>query len=135
VTELSAALRLEQATVARALRELEDCGLLDAGPGAGLTRREAAGRLAKAGRAAVSAPLIYSIAAPTPALAASQAFCTALGCVGDCAACTGLGCACCNSTRPIGNNKLCTANCTTANCNAAVLAAHGCGSALASCSG
>jgi hypothetical protein len=80
VEQLGAALEIDHGTLARALEELEACELLDSGPPAGVTRREATARLAKLGAAAATAPLIYSIAAPAPAMAASQAFCTRLGC-------------------------------------------------------
>ena len=93
VGELSDALALEQQIVRGALEELDDCGLLDRGPRAGLTRREATSRLAKMGAAAASAPLIYSVAVPTPALAASP--CAANGCYADQNVCFNCGCGVC----------------------------------------
>jgi DNA-binding transcriptional regulator YhcF (GntR family) len=118
VEQLSTRLGLEEATTERALDELEQCGLLETGLPGGVTRREAAARIAKVGAAAASAPLIYSIAAPTPALAASQAFCVRLGCSGDCGLCHTAGCSCC-----VGNmsTHVCTANCSGTNCNTTVI--------------
>ena len=78
VGELSDDLAFDQQIVRQALEELDDCGLLDGRPRAGLTRREATSRLAKVGAAAASAPLIYSIAAPAPAVAATG-FCAGCG--------------------------------------------------------
>ncbi len=123
VKQLSVALALEEGTVARALEELGQCGLLDEAPRGELTRREATTKLARVGAAAASAPLIYSIVAPTPALAQSQAFCNTLGkCVGNCGnACKQAGCSCCVG----GAIKLCTADCSAANCQNAIFAACG----------
>jgi DNA-binding transcriptional regulator YhcF (GntR family) len=125
VEQLSVFLGLDAGTVARALEELEQCGLLDAAPQAGLTRREATARLAKVGAAAASAPLIYSIAAPTPALAASQAFCTAHPCTSNAGTCHALGCVDCH----VGNQGICAADCTAAHCSAAIINPI-CGSAV-----
>ena len=78
---LSAELDLDADTVARALEELDECNLLDNGqPLTGMTRREASLKTAKLGAAAVSAPLIYSILAPVPAMASTQVYCLGLGC-------------------------------------------------------
>ena len=71
IDALSTELDLDSETVVRALAELDDCGLLDAGPVAGVTRREATTRVAKIGAAAAAAPLIYSIVSPFPAAADS----------------------------------------------------------------
>jgi hypothetical protein len=139
--ELATALEVDQAVVDRALDELESCGLLETGPVAGITRREATIRMAKVGGVAAAAPMIYSIMAPTPALAASQGFCLSLSCdpsnptnccftSGGCGTCHKNGCACCgpgNSTSG-GEAKICTADCTTTYCTAAILIAH-CGTA------
>jgi hypothetical protein len=128
VSGLSAKLGMDEATVSRAMDELEQCGLLDSGPkSAGITRREATARMAKVGAAAASAPLIYSIMAPTPALAASQAFCLSFGCINTgCGACHNCGCACCGpgNSGGVGVNKLCTADCTSVNCTIALLESH-----------
>jgi hypothetical protein len=70
---------LEQALVARAISELGECGLLDDGPlelaSSGISRREAARRLAKVGGAALVGPLIYSVAVPA-AYAVGSTACT-----------------------------------------------------------
>jgi hypothetical protein len=81
VEQLASALNMESELVERALGELEGCDLLDADV-AGLTRREATTRLARMGAAAAAAPLIYSIAAPTPALAVTACGTGRLGCLG-----------------------------------------------------
>jgi hypothetical protein len=122
VEQLGRALNLDCELVDRALGELEACGLLDDEAAGGVTRREATGRLARIGAAAASAPLVYSIAAPAPASAASLRMCLAVGgCLrgpkaggsgsGDNLPCTGsgsagfkkcnaVGCACCSFTAP-----------------------------------
>jgi hypothetical protein len=79
VEQLGRRLNLDSELVARALGELEACGLLDDEATGGLTRREATGRLAKVGAAAAAAPLIYSIAAPAPAAAATLLTCLNTG--------------------------------------------------------
>ena len=139
--ELGAMLELDPDTVARAIDELESCDLLDAGPAVGVTRRQATAKFAKVGAAAASAPLIYSIMAPTPALAASQAFCLSIGCVnstngqsqGGCGACHNCGCACCGPSNPTsgGVSKLCTADCSPTFCTSALLQQH-CGTNVTS---
>jgi hypothetical protein len=128
--KLSADLGLDPSAVARAIDELDACGLLESAPASGITRREATLRMAKAGGVAAAAPLIYSIMAPTPALAASQKFC--LRCVQDCGDCHKIGCACCgpgNSTTSA--DKLCTADCTGTDCNPTLLKFH-CNTAVTS---
>jgi hypothetical protein len=64
-------LALEGAITARALEELRACGLLDDGPSRtpGISRREAAKRLAKVGGVTLAAPLIISAAVPAIAAA------------------------------------------------------------------
>jgi hypothetical protein len=128
VEELCAALELDRGTLARALEELEACELLDSVPAAGVTRREATARLAKLGAAAATAPLIYSIAAPAPAMAATQAFCTSLGCpTGASIAahrtfCSNQGCLLCQGRSCSGGSNsgsACVASCT--NCTAALI--------------
>lgn len=73
--EIARDLSLEPAMVAQAIAELSDCGLLDDGPvpqvSVGMSRREAAKRLAQVGGAALVAPLIYSVAVPGAAMAVS----------------------------------------------------------------
>ena len=125
VDRLSSELGLDSETVTRALADLDECGLLDGGPVAGVTRREATKKMAKVGAAAASAPLVYSIVAPTPALAQTQQFCLALGCQNGCGGCHQAGCACCGPGR--ANNKICTQDCSPANCNAAVFNSSQCG--------
>lgn len=137
VEQLGGVLGLESGVVDQALGELEGCGLLEGEAGDGVTRREATGRLAKLGAAAAAAPLVYSIAAPTPALAASQRFCqTVVNCVGTAnkgqvgcgATCGANGCACCYTSPAMcnapsngvpGNNVYvrCTAACSPAAAN------------------
>ena len=115
-------------TVMRALDELDERDLLVTR--VGVTRREVTVRLAKAGGAAAAAPLIYSIIAPTPALGASQTFCTSQGCQNGCGGCKAFGCACCGPGG--GNTKLSTADCSTANCNPAIINAFHCGTPVTS---
>lgn len=125
VEALGLALDLDRETVARALEELADRELLQPWRPAGVTRREVTLRLAKVGAAAASVPLIYSIVAPTPALATSQAACLGHGCVQDCGICHQAGCSCCgpgNSTTSA--DKICTQDCTTTFCNDAIRGAH-----------
>ena len=72
--DLGTKLDMDADTVARALAELDDCNLLDNGqPLSGMTRREATLKTAKVGATAASVPLIFSILAPVPAMAATQA--------------------------------------------------------------
>jgi len=120
---LSTELEMDSNTVAHALEELDECNLLDNGHQLSeMTRREATLKGVKVGAAAASAPLIYSILAPVPALAATQLYCLAIGCVSGCGDCHKGGCACCG---PGGNdNKICTQDCTTTFCNAGVIASH-----------
>jgi len=123
VEALSARLDMDADTVGRALEELEECNLLDSGqPLEGITRREATLKTAKLGAAAVAGSLIYTIVAPVPAMAATQAYCIALGCTGGCGTCHQAGCACCG---PGGNeDKICVADCTTTNCNVTIIKAN-----------
>jgi hypothetical protein len=104
--ELGANLGLDSDTVARALDELNGCDLLEQPPTlapvrAGSTRRELTINFAKVGAAAAAAPLIVSVAAPTPAMAVSLQTCAALTASGDCGTNPGgcksiTGCCCCN---------------------------------------
>src|SRR3954470_9075829 len=128
VEQLGAGLELDHGTLAHALEELEACELLDSGPAAGVTRREATARLAKLGAAAATAPLIYSITAPAPAMAASQAFCTRLGCPTGAninarrTFCVNQGCLLCQGRSCEGganSGSACVASCT--NCTAALV--------------
>jgi hypothetical protein len=91
-------LDMDDDTVTHALGELESSDLLDAGPSAnGSTRRELTFRAAKLGAIGASAPLIWSVMAPTPASAATPTPAQCLFYSGDsCDACTGIcGCCCC----------------------------------------
>ena len=111
IDALANKLELDDATVTRALEELETCNLLDAGPtvGTGSTRRELTMRMAKVGGVVAAAPLIYSIVAPTPALAASEKFCLAL-CPTGCGSCQTAGCCCCDPGG--GFKKICAIDCS-----------------------
>jgi hypothetical protein len=103
--ELVASLGLDSDTVARALDELSRCDLLEQPPTLapvreGSTRREMTIKLAKVGAAAAAAPLIVSVAAPAPAMAATIAQCLALTSSGNCGDSPGgcssvVGCCCC----------------------------------------
>jgi hypothetical protein len=122
---LAAQVGLDHATVADALEQLRVCELLDEGPqlngnGNGLTRRGLTLRAVKLGAAAAAAPLIVSIAAPTAALAVTEAFCqgiavSAKGC-GDCHK---FGCCCCEPPGGVvPGSKPCHADCITSpDCN------------------
>jgi hypothetical protein len=124
--ELATALSLTPETVERAIAELDACDLLEASPG--VTRREATIRMAKVGGAAAAAPLIYSILAPTPALATSQATCLAIHpCQivnnGGCDDCYKAGCACCGAGTS-GSGKLCTQDCSPCFCTIEIIHQH-----------
>jgi hypothetical protein len=125
--ELATALELDPETVRLAVEQLDSCGLFDSAPIPGVTRREATIRMAKAGGVAAAAPLIYSIMAPTPALAASQSFCLSISAcstaVNGCDACYKAGCVCCGEGTS-SNTKLCTADCSLTNCNPCMVHAH-----------
>jgi hypothetical protein len=137
---LASALEMEPDTVSAAIDQLEAAGLLETLPVSGVTRREATIKMAKVGGAAAAAPMIYSILAPTPALASSQTFCLSLSCTpgcsdptqcccqttGGCGTCHKNGCACCgpgNSTST-GENKICTADCSSTYCTPQIVNAH-----------
>src|ERR1700760_2112705 len=78
LAELAVLARVSELVVADALHELRGKGLLDAEPQlahstvAGISRREAIGRVARYGAAAAAAPLIVSATAATPAMASSK---------------------------------------------------------------
>lgn len=103
---LGAELDLDSDTVSRALDELAACELLEipekaskSAPGY-YTRREVTVKMAKVGAAVAATSLIVSVAAPTPAMAATAAFCLQFsgGCCGSSAGCCNqaIGCCCCN---------------------------------------
>lgn len=126
---IATALGFDRETVDRALDELDESGLLDSIDKGGLTRREATIKMAKVGGLAAAAPMIYSIMAPTPALAASQAYClTVTNCFSNgsgCSTCFKAGCVCCGAGSS-GNAgaKLCTADCSCSSCNANIIHCH-----------
>lgn len=116
--QIAAKLDLDPEAVRRALEELERCALLETltvPSGDGVTRRQTIVRLSKVGAAAAAAPLIYSIAMPTPAMAVSQAFCLGQGCGHGCSTCFEVNCCCCCPGS--GDTKHCTADCTAAHCS------------------
>jgi hypothetical protein len=100
---LSAQLDLDPDVVARALDKLAACQLLEATPeldpvpaGArGATRREVATKFVKAGAVAAAAPLIVSVAAPTPAQAQTLGFCQQFNSDPGCGTCSQNDCCCC----------------------------------------
>jgi hypothetical protein len=125
---LANALDLSNDKIAYAVEQLDAAGLLEAAPASGMTRREATVRMAKVGGAAAAAPLIFSIMAPTPALAASQQFCLNISgncstAVNGCDACYKAGCVCCGEGTS-QSTKLCTADCSLANCNPCIVHDH-----------
>ena len=112
IDDLAVALDLPRETVVRALDELEGAELLESygiqivngnGNGNGITRREMAMRTAKLGAAAAAVPMLYSIAVPSPAAAATPTnFACELFSVQSCGDKTGGGsikgcCCCCQS--------------------------------------
>ena len=87
-------LRAAVALVEQALEELEACELLQGAPRPeyGISRRQAARRLAQIGAGAFAAPLIYSIAIQPASAAASVAVCSSNCAPGTIIACgTGTG--------------------------------------------
>ncbi|MDQ3571818.1 MAG: hypothetical protein M3383_03025 [Actinomycetota bacterium] len=94
---LSAQLGLDAETIDRALFELDSCDLLEAGStSGGSTRRELSVKLVKTGAAAaIAAPMIMSVTAPTPAQAVTLAFCRSISTTSGCGACQQAGCCCC----------------------------------------
>jgi hypothetical protein len=134
--EIAAALTLEQTAVERAADELRECGLLDDGPVAetGYSRREAAVKFARVGGGALMAPLIYSVAIPQAAAAASACITNGNSETLSCSAAVGAKAAdarCCSGTcyQTGAHNKICVAP----TCN---LAGIGCiGSGATCCSG
>jgi hypothetical protein len=114
--QLAAELEIDSDTVARALDELEACGLLDVGADSGVTRREATTRFAKIGAAGAAAPLIYSVVGPISAAAATVTpqFCaqfSGTNCGGNGTGCHSVAGCCCyhfdNGTSPA---PLCSGN-------------------------
>jgi len=102
---LAAQIGLSAERVETALDELERCALLEEPRAAtGHTRRDLSLKLAKVTAAAAAAPLIISVAAPTPAQAATRAFCAQFS-SGNCGMETSGGCSgsvgCCCCTPPL----------------------------------
>jgi len=105
VDALGAELGLETDTIEHALEELSACELLEtpAGSAPGSTRRELSVKMVKAGAAVAAAPLILSVAAPTPAAAVTPGQCISLtSSTQSCGSgegsngCLTIGCCCCN---------------------------------------
>src|SRR5512132_3032263 len=97
---LAAQIGLSAERVQTAVDELERCELLEEPSTlSGHTRRELTVKLAKVGAAAAAVPLIVSVSAPTPAQAATLAFCATFSsgnCGGTGNGCSGtVGCCCC----------------------------------------
>lgn len=119
VDQLASELGLGRDAVAEAVDGLSTCNLLDEGPEAEeaskLTRRGLSLKAVKLGAAATAAPLIVSIAAPTAAMAVTEAFCQGIvvsrkGC-GDCHK---YGCCCCEPPGGVvPGSKPCHADCIT----------------------
>jgi hypothetical protein len=110
VAALQTQLGLDAASVAKALEDLDRCGLLQAAP-AGMTRRELNLKLTKAGAAAASLPFIVSIAVPAIAAATPTVEQCRVGFTSGCGSCNLSGCCCCGPGG--GNTKDCvpTATC------------------------
>ena len=103
IDSLPAQADLSAERVVQALRELESSELFEQAPtlgGDGHTRREMGLKVAKVGAAAAAMPLIVSVAAPAPAMAATLAFCANFS-SGNCGSNTGcskeVGCCCCST--------------------------------------
>ena len=89
---LTAQVDLSAERVESALSELERCELLEEPPTpAGHTRRDLTLKVAKISAAAAATPLIISVAAPTPAQAATSGFCAQFS-SGNCGMETSGGC-------------------------------------------
>jgi len=111
-------LGLDHDAVVEALDALGTSHLLDEGPAGanGITRRALSLRAVKVGTAAAALPLIISIAAPTAAMAVTEATCQALTVLGHgCGECHKIGCCCCEppGTTNASSTKPCHADCVT----------------------
>lgn len=121
---------LDRETVDRALAELALCELLEvAKPERGTTRRQLSSRAMKIGAAAVAAPLVLSVAAPTAMAAVTLNFCLQFSSIncgsGDSSeGCKTNGCCCC--TPPVGPNGFKNCVDTFANCPTQQPAANSC---------
>jgi hypothetical protein len=118
IDELATQLGLDRDAVVEAVEGLSTCMLLadtTEADASRLTRRGLSLKAAKLGAAAAAAPLIVSIAAPTAAMAVTEAFCqgitvSAKGC-GDCHK---FGCCCCEPPGGVvAGSKPCHADCIT----------------------
>jgi hypothetical protein len=124
IDELATRLGLDRDAVVEAVESLSTCYLLDDERGRAdvtkLTRRGLSLKAAKLGAAAAAAPLIVSIAAPTAAMAVTEAFCQGIAVSANgCGDCHKFGCCCCEP--PGGTLKPCHADCITSpDCNIGV---------------
>jgi hypothetical protein len=167
---ISEALELDAEVVSQALDELDALELLDthglnvvqagSGNGDGLTRRQLAKRSASVGAGVAAAPLVYSLAVPSPAAAATPTnLACALFSTNSCGVSSGAGavagcCCCCQSGGDCkiggatntcavsscpGGTPMCSSSCSGAHCSEAVnesgccgvTGADGCGCAFA----
>jgi hypothetical protein len=139
VEALGSALDMDPGTVRRAIDELDQCELLDAGisasasNGAGTTRRELTLKVAKIGAAAAVMPMIVSVstaaAGQVTGTPPTEEECQAIVITGHgCGECHNLGCCCCEppGTGSTSVIKPCHATCgdspdcnqpPAANCN------------------
>jgi hypothetical protein len=120
IDELATQLGLDRDAVVEAVEGLSTCNLLDEGPeheeASKLTRRGLSLKAVKLGAAATAAPLIVSIAAPTAAMAVTEAFCQSISVFGHgCGDCHKFGCCCCEppGTTNSSVTKPCHADCVT----------------------
>jgi hypothetical protein len=116
-TEIAHECKLEPALADQALAELSERGLLVELPESLISRRQAAKRLAKVGSVALVAPLIYSVAIPAAAAAASPTACAAVTCAsgntkGSAASQTAANAVC--STNTVACRGTSTCNCVPA---------------------
>jgi DNA-binding MarR family transcriptional regulator len=116
IDELATRLGLDRDAVVEAVEGLSTCYLLEDERGRAdvtkLTRRGLSLKAAKLGAAAAAAPLIVSIAAPTAAMAVTEAFCQGISVSANgCGDCHKFGCCCCEP--PGGTTKPCHADCIT----------------------
>lgn len=117
VDAISTKLGVSRDEVDEALAGLSTTHLLDEPEQSGMTRRGLTLRAVKLGAAAAAAPLIVSIAAPTAAMAVTEAFCAGISVSANgCGDCHKFGCCCCEP--PGGTTKPCHADCITSpDCN------------------
>lgn len=116
IDELASQLGMDRDAVIEAIEGLRTCLLLDDGPEAAeaskYTRRGLSLKAVKLGAVATAAPLIVSIAAPTAAMAVTEAFCQGISVSANgCGDCHKFGCCCCEP--PGGTTKPCHADCVT----------------------